>query len=77
MKSIATKILKNSIYGSFGTTNEPEDMYCAYCHSKIDHWFMDNPLGCFKCDKGKKSDAKIITKQEMRECKFKQLGYEH
>lgn len=77
MKSTAIKIVKNSIYGVIGTSNNgskfnyggkfgaepPEDVYCEFCYNKIDYWFMNTPLGCFKCDEWIKStDNNFISK---------------
>lgn len=72
MKSTAVKIVKNGIYGTFGKslpTEEPE-LYCEHCYSKIEEYFMNNPLGCFECEDGIEPMGKFLTKEEMRNSKI-------
>lgn len=74
MNSTATKIIKNSTYGVFGKAKEPEELYCEYCLTKIEHWFMNMPIGCFECDKGVSDNyAKFITLEQVRELKIDDL----
>lgn len=68
------RIAKNSIFGSY---NEPEEMYCPHCYHKIDNWFMNNTLSCLECKEKLNYATQIITKNEMRERKIKDLSNEY
>ena len=68
--------MASSVYGVTGT-DPPDDVYCEFCYEKVEDWFMNNPLGCYKCDDGiNNPDAKTITKQEMRNRKLDLLSDE-
>ena len=79
VRGVATKIAKNSIYGVMGTAtnNESDDLYCSSCLTKMKHWFMDNPLGCYECEDGINGKSKFITLEEVRNIKINNLTDEH